>query len=128
VGSSLRLRQSEVQSPAGQLGFVINVIEDLEERIEALRGAYVLADELLVISAMLANQDAVKGTPYGDGCLHRGTLSKVLHPRELRQFIAEALHEEPFQSGLASSMYSRTRMPSSASCMGAWKADATSSG
>ncbi len=51
------------------LGFVINVIEDIDERIEALRGAYSLAREMLVVSAMLANQDAVLGTPYGDGVL-----------------------------------------------------------
>ena len=32
---------------------MINVIEDIEERIEALEGAYSLAKKLLVISVML---------------------------------------------------------------------------
>jgi DNA phosphorothioation-associated putative methyltransferase len=78
------------------LGFVINVIENLEERIDALRGAYALADELLVVSVMLANQDAVKGTPYGDGVLtSRNTFQKYYTQAELRQFIAESLLEEP---------------------------------
>lgn len=82
------------------LGFVINVIEDLEERIEALRGAYTLAEELLVVSAMLANQDAVKGAPYGDGVLtSRNTFQKYYTQGELRQFIAETLHEEPIPVG-----------------------------
>ena len=82
------------------LGFVINVIENLEERIEALRGAYGLADELLVVSAMLANQDAVKGAPYGDGVLtSRNTFQKYHTQSELMQFIAEVLHEEPLPVG-----------------------------
>jgi len=82
------------------LGFVINVIEDLEERIEALRGAYALTEELLVVSAMLANQDAVNGTPYGDGVLtSRNTFQKYYTQGELRQFIAETLNEEPIPVG-----------------------------
>jgi DNA phosphorothioation-associated putative methyltransferase len=82
------------------LGFVINVIENLEERVEALHGAYALADELLVVSAMLANQNAVKGIPYGDGVLtSRNTFQKYYTQGELRQFIAETLHEEPIPVG-----------------------------
>lgn len=82
------------------LGFVINVIENLEERVEALHGAYRLADELLVVSAMLANQDAVKGVPYGDGVLtSRNTFQKYYTQGELRQFIAETLLEEPIPVG-----------------------------
>ena len=89
-----------VQSQLVNLGFVINVIEDLDERVEALRGAYALADELLVVSAMLANQEAVKGTPYGDGVLtSRNTFQKYYTQGELRQFIAESLREEPLPVG-----------------------------
>ncbi|WP_139559697.1 DNA phosphorothioation-associated putative methyltransferase [Methylotetracoccus oryzae] len=78
------------------LGFVINVIEDLDERIEALRGAYTLAEELLVISAMLANQEAVRGRPYGDGVItSRNTFQKYYSQGELGQFIAEVLDEDP---------------------------------
>lgn len=82
------------------LGFVINVIENLEERIEALRGAYALTEELLVVSAMLANEDSVKGIPYGDGVLtSRNTFQKYYTQAELRQFIEETLHEEPIPVG-----------------------------
>ena len=82
------------------LGFVINVIENLDERIEALRGAFALAEEMLVVSAMLTNQDAVRGTVYGDGVLtSRNTFQKYYSQGELRQFIAEVLHEEPLPVG-----------------------------
>lgn len=77
------------------LGFVINVIEDINERIEALQGAYSLAQELLVVSVMLTNQYAVKGKPLYDGILTtRGTFQKFYTPNELKIFIEQNLHEE----------------------------------
>lgn len=82
------------------LGFVINVIENIDERMEAMRGAYALANELLVISAMLANQEAATGTPYGDGVLtSRNTFQKYYTQGELRHFIGEVLLEEPIPVG-----------------------------
>jgi DNA phosphorothioation-associated putative methyltransferase len=82
------------------LGFVINVIEDMDERTEAIRGAYSLAGELLVISAMLANQESVTGTPYADGVLtSRNTFQKYYTQPELRHFIGETLGEEPIPVG-----------------------------
>jgi len=50
-----------VEAELVNLGFVINVIEDLDERIEALEGAYFLADKLLVIGVMLPNQKTIGG-------------------------------------------------------------------
>ncbi|MER2514690.1 MAG: DNA phosphorothioation-associated putative methyltransferase [Nitrosomonas ureae] len=77
------------------LGFVINVIEDINKRIEALQGAYSLAQELLVVSVMLTNQYAVKGKPLYDGILTtRGTFQKFYTPNELKIFIEQNLHEE----------------------------------
>lgn len=82
------------------LGFVINVIENIDERLEAARSAYAFANELLVISAMLANQESVMGTPYGDGVLtSRNTFQKYFTQEELRQYIREALDEEPIPVG-----------------------------
>ncbi len=78
------------------LGFVINVIENFDERIEAVRCAFDLADELLVISAMLANQEAITGTHYGDGVLtSRNTFQRYYTQAELRHFISEILGEDP---------------------------------
>jgi DNA phosphorothioation-associated putative methyltransferase len=77
------------------LGFVINVIEDVNERIEALQGAYSLAKELLVVAVMLTNQYAVKGKPLYDGILTtRGTFQKFYTPSELKIFIEQNLYEE----------------------------------
>jgi len=82
------------------LGFVINVIESVEERTEALRGAYALADELLVVSAMLSSQESIKGTPYGDGVLTgRNTFQKYYSQDELRSYISEVLQETPIPVG-----------------------------
>lgn len=82
------------------LGFVINVIENIDERIEALRGAYSLANEVLVVSAMLANQETISGTPYGDGVLtSRNTFQKYYTQSELRHFLHEVIGEEPIPVG-----------------------------
>ncbi len=77
------------------LGFVLNVIEDLDERIEALQAAYSLADELLVVSVMLANQISGAWKPYRDGVLTtRGTFQKYYTPHEFKVFIQQNLNEE----------------------------------
>ncbi|CAK0769199.1 Peptidase M15 [Gammaproteobacteria bacterium] len=82
------------------LGFVINVIEDPEERLAALQGAYHLTEELLVVSAMLANPEALRGKPYGDGVLTaRNTFQKYYTQGELRAYLAESLNEEPIPVG-----------------------------
>ena len=78
------------------LGFVINVIEDPMERLEALQSAYGLAEELLVVSAMLANPESICGVPYGDGVLtSRNTFQKYYTHAELRGWLAETLDAEP---------------------------------
>jgi hypothetical protein len=82
------------------LGFVINVIEDPAERLDALLGAYALTQELLVVSAMLANPESLRGIPYGDGVLTtRNTFQKYYTQGELRAYLAEALDEEPIPVG-----------------------------
>jgi len=82
------------------LGFVINVIEDIDERTEALKAAYELATELLVVATMLANQEAVTGTPYGDGVrTSRNTFQKYYTQGELKHFIHEVIGTEPLPVG-----------------------------
>ena len=77
------------------LGFVINVIEDPVERMEALSKAYSLSKKLLVVSAMLTNQNAPVGQWYNDGILtRRGTFQKYYTQAELKQFIEETLGED----------------------------------
>ncbi|MDD5126009.1 DNA phosphorothioation-associated putative methyltransferase [Methylovulum sp.] len=77
------------------LGFVINVIEDIQERIEALAGAYHLSQRLLVVSAMLVNQNAYKGQTFNDGVLtQRGTFQKYFNQTELKGFLEDVLDRE----------------------------------
>lgn len=78
------------------LGFVINVIEDFDERVQALQSAFDLAEQLLVVSVMLLNQNALNGRQYNDGVLtKRGTFQKYYTQTELREFLANYLHDEP---------------------------------
>jgi len=77
------------------LGFVVNVIENRDERDEALRNAFALSRQLLVVSAMLAGEDAVSGKPFGDGIITtRGTFQKYYTQGSLKEYIEETLGEE----------------------------------
>lgn len=76
------------------LGFVINVIEDIDERVAALRGAYALAEGVLAVSAMLTSQCPADGRPYRDGYLSsRNTFQKYYSQAQLRDFIEHSLDE-----------------------------------
>ncbi len=90
-----------VHSPKGKrvsadvvnLGYVINVIEDVEERLSALLIAWGLAQKLMIVSARLS-VEAKDGefTSYGDGCLTRlSTFQKFYQQHELREWINETL-------------------------------------
>lgn len=76
------------------LGFVINVIEDIDERVAALRGAYALTEGVLSIAAMLTSQTPPDGRPYRDGYLSaRNTFQKYFSQAQLRDFIEHTLDE-----------------------------------
>jgi DNA phosphorothioation-associated putative methyltransferase len=82
------------------LGFVINVIEDLDERVEALRGAYSHANGVLAIAAMLASQQSPDGRMHGDGYLtSRNTFQKYFSQVQLRDFIEQVLDESAIAVG-----------------------------
>ena len=85
-------QEQKHSAPLVNLGFVINVIEDLQERAEALQGAFALTEELLVVSAMLYNQNSFKGQHYQDGVLTaRNTFQKYYSQGELKAYIDEVL-------------------------------------
>ena len=78
------------------LGFVINVIEDPEERREALANAYKLTEKLLVVSVMLSNSNNKAGDTFSDGVLtQRGTFQKYFSQTEIKTFIEQVTGEEP---------------------------------
>ncbi len=78
------------------LGFVINVIEDFEERIEALKNAWSLANQLLVVSVMLENLNRGSGQKFKDGFISaRNTFQKYFSQNEIIAFVREVLDIEP---------------------------------
>ncbi|ELK3679698.1 DNA phosphorothioation-associated putative methyltransferase [Vibrio fluvialis] len=85
-----------VSSSIVNLGFVLNVIEDQDERLEALLGAWDLTEQLLVISVMLANETYIaQFKPYKDGVItSRNTFQKYYAQTEIKTYIERHLQEE----------------------------------
>ena len=85
----------KVSSDIVNLGFVINVIEDKDERIDALLGSWELSQKLLVVSAMLGNENYIaQFQPYKDGVItSRNTFQKYYSQGELKEFIETTLDE-----------------------------------
>lgn len=88
----------EPVSPASivNLGFVINVIEDPAERRDALERAFGLAEEMLIVSTMLATERFGRASLYSDGVLtSRSTFQKYYTQAELRDYLSATLKQEP---------------------------------
>jgi DNA phosphorothioation-associated putative methyltransferase len=86
-----------IRADVVNLGFVINVIEDLAERIAALQGAYALATGALSVAAILWSSSAPRSRPYGDGVLtSRNTFQRFFSQGELQTFIEGVLDEQAF--------------------------------
>lgn len=83
------------------LGYVINVIEKVDERIAAIREAWELSRRLLIVSARLdleTKQESLN--PYKDGYLTRlGTFQKYYDQQELRSWIDEILSVSSIAAG-----------------------------
>lgn len=82
-------REAEVVN----LGYVLNVIEDAAERLEALVDAYWHAKRVLVVSGLI-NETVEPGRAekYRDGVLtKRNTFQKYFEQQELQQYIEDAL-------------------------------------
>lgn len=83
------------------LGFVLNVVEDLDERAEALRGAFSLAKKVLAVAVILGGRTAYeRHQSFGDGVLtSRGTFQKYFEQSELKNYIQQVLDREPVAVG-----------------------------
>lgn len=81
---------------AVNLGYVLNVIEDLQERAQTLRDAWQLCRKVLVVAARIAVGDGGQfGAEYGDGVLTRlGTFQKLYTQAELREYLQGVLEAE----------------------------------
>ena len=84
-----------VVSDVVNLGFVINVIEVIDERIEALRRAYSLTSGVLAVSAMLRADRVAGAGVFRDGWISsRQTFQKYFSQAELQNFIEGVLDEQ----------------------------------
>lgn len=97
-------RPDTQQHPADvvNLGFVLNVIEDIDERTEALKQAWQLARRLLIVAAQV--KEAGRGqsqVPFGDGVLTgRGTFQKFFGQGELKNYLEAELEVEAVPASL----------------------------
>ena len=84
------------------LGYVLNVIEDPVERADALRGAFALAERILIVSTLAAGQETdAHSQRYRDGFLTKAnTFQKFYAPGELESLIEQTLDAEASTLGL----------------------------
>ncbi|MEW7972782.1 MAG: DNA phosphorothioation-associated putative methyltransferase [Candidatus Thiodiazotropha endolucinida] len=90
-----------VNSDIVNLGFVLNVIEDREERNETLRSAWEYTDKLLIVSVMIAGESVIRQfTPYKDGIItSRKTFQKYYSQAEIRSYVEITLDENAVAIG-----------------------------
>ncbi len=83
------------------LGFVLNVIEDRQERTQTLLNAWKYADKAIVIAVMVAGEAVINQfKPYKDGIItSRNTFQKYYSQGEIRYYIESTLNEKAIAVG-----------------------------
>ena len=84
------------------LGYVVNVIEDVDERAECLMRAWSFAERVLIVSARLASEspDFAPVTPYADGFVTSiSTFQKLYEQAELKDWLEVHLPEPAVAAG-----------------------------
>ena len=90
-----RPHTDRTRSEVVNLGYVVNVIEDVDERSEVLRKAWALTDQVLIVSARPALDGRTLRDSFlvADGYLtSRGTFQKFYEQHELRDWIDRTLN------------------------------------
>ena len=84
------------------LGYIINVIENLAERRETLLTAWELTQNVLIVSAQVLINDRQRGSmAYADGIVtERNTFQKYYEQEELKTYIEQVLNTEAIPAGL----------------------------
>ena len=81
------------------LGFVVNVIEEPDERQDVLHKAFRLANKVLAVSVMLYSSARV-GRLYSDGIITtRRTFQKYFSQEELKRYLEELFNKNIFMIG-----------------------------
>jgi len=83
-----------VESDVVNLGFVLNVIENSEERVKVLRNAFQLTKKCLCVAVMLHSQNsATNALPYKDGHITSiNTFQKFYDQQELENLLTKVLN------------------------------------
>tara|TARA_R110002072_G_scaffold211501_4_gene369088 strand:+ start:17381 stop:19270 length:1890 start_codon:yes stop_codon:yes gene_type:complete len=83
------------------LGFVLNVIEDRDERVETLKRAWEFTEKLLIVSVMIAGDSVISQfKPYRDGVItSRKTFQKYYAQSEFRSFVETTLRDDAIAVG-----------------------------
>jgi len=88
-----------INSEVTNLGFVVNVIEDPAERVEAITKAFALTQGVLAVSVMLYSS-AYGGVNFRDGVLNsRQTFQKYFTQSEIKDFIEQVLQRNVYMAG-----------------------------
>ena len=84
------------------LGYILNVIEDIAERRQTLIKAWSLTSRVLIVSAQVLVDDRRRGlVAYGDGIVtNRNTFQKYYEQEELKLYIDRVLEVESIPAGL----------------------------
>jgi DNA phosphorothioation-associated putative methyltransferase len=81
------------------LGFVVNVIDDPAERVEAIQRAFGLTTRVMSVGVMLYGGET-PGRPFRDGFVtSRNTFQKYFTQGELRDYIEHVLQQEVLMAG-----------------------------
>ena len=90
-----------IDSDIVNLGFVLNVIEDREERTKTLHRAWEHTEKLLIVSVMIAGDRHIEQfQPYKDGIItSRNTFQKYYSQGEFRSYIESSLDESAIAVG-----------------------------
>jgi DNA phosphorothioation-associated putative methyltransferase len=89
--------EDKCQADVVNLGYVVNVIEDVEERRKVISDAFSYANRLLVVSALTGSANySSKASPYKDGVLtSTGTFQRYYQPNELAELIRSSIDGDP---------------------------------
>jgi DNA phosphorothioation-associated putative methyltransferase len=90
-----------IRSDIVNLGFVLNVIEDRNERTETLKKAWKYASKILIVSVMVAGESTIsRFQGYRDGVItSRNTFQKYYSQSEIKNYIEQTLSEDAIAVG-----------------------------
>ena len=83
------------------LGYVLNVIENQEERRSTLNKAFELTNRVLIVSVRVDNSLLIDATEFSDGVLTRiGSFQKLYTQEEFKEYLQTALGRRPHMASL----------------------------